>query len=232
MAFGRTFGQVVDSLALQLGRNVAPSAVQGYRDQLKELVRRAYEELLDEYEWPHLSGHFEKLTQAGQRYYDFPEFTQFGKFYSPYAFYTGNPDPLTRGISIADYGAYDPDTDRCDPVMKWDLRATAAGTFQVEFWPVPASDDIRILFSGQRAPVDIVDDADVLVLDDHLVNLWVLYEKAEAEGRKNAKALQQKALRRLTLVKAKLAPASDFNLSGKDVQFRRAPTEIRVVRSA
>jgi hypothetical protein len=231
MAFGRTFGQVVEDVALQLGRNTAATANQGYRAKVGALVRRAYEELLDEHEWPFLHGTFSKTTQAGQRFYDFPENTQFGKLYAPHVFYSGKPEPLIAGITIHDYGVYHPDTERADPPLKWDVRVNNSGVAQIELWPTPRTNGQVIWFEGQRAPAAPTTDNVVLALDDQLVALWTLMEEAEAEGRKNFKILQAKANRRLQLQKARFAPSDGFSMLNRRPQFRRPPGEIRIARS-
>jgi hypothetical protein len=231
MAQGRTFGQVVDDVALELGRNITPSATKGWRDQMKVYVRRAYEELLDEYDWPQLRSVFSKTLAAGERFYDFPELAQFGKFYAPHVNYGGSMVPLSKGVSLRDYGIYDPETMRADPPMKWDVKIGPEGAAQVEIWPTPASDGTKVWFTGQYGVPDLVSDDTVLLLDDVLVRLWVLMERAEAEGRKNFKTIQAKAQRRLQLQKAKFEPDDGFSLAGKAQWSRRAPpNDIRVVR--
>lgn len=235
MAFGRTFSQVYTDVALELGRNTSPTAVKGWLDKIKVLVRRCYEELLDEHDWTMLRAFFEKVTQAGQQFYDFPELAQYGKFYSPVAIVNGQTFPLTKGISVTDYATYNPNTDRADPPMKWDVRVDADGTPRIEIWPVPASDGTSIWFTGQYGAGDLVDDDDIVLLDDVLVRLWALMEQSEGEARRNFKTLQGKAQRRLQLQKALFAPSGDgFDLSGK-VQYRstrRPPEEIRVIRGS
>jgi len=172
MARGTQFLALVQMLRNELGR--APSVAVGVEDvtRLKHHINRAYETRYDEYEWPHLRRTFDPVTlSAGQRYYDFPSELNYERVEKAWTWWTDRPVRIDRGITVDHYASYDStDDERSDPAMRWDVRSIGNAT-QMEIWPVPASNDQRVTFSGFRTIAKLVNDTDVCLLDDLLVVL-------------------------------------------------------------
>lgn len=168
----KQFGQLQSDLRAELGRNNDPGVRAGDLPQIKQVLSRVYETLYDEYDWPHLNEIHERITmQAGERYYDFNDTLDYDKITDAVVWYNGQPERIHRGIRFEDYALYDSEADdRSDPVQKWDVRYVA-GVAQLEIWPIPSSNTVEVQFEGKRKFVDLVDDADLCLLDDTLVVL-------------------------------------------------------------
>lgn len=172
MARGNTFLNLYIMLRAELGRSSTIAVGVEDRERLRHHINRAYEARYDKYDWPHLRRTFDPITlNAGQRYYDFPNELNYERIERAWVWWTNEPTPIWRGVTVDDYGAYDPTAnERSDPVLKWDVRSIGSST-QFEVWPLPASNSVRITFQGIRKITKLVNDADLCLLDDQLITL-------------------------------------------------------------
>jgi len=172
MARGRTFLNLVIDLRNELARSSSVAVGVDDLSRLKHHINRAYEQRYDEHEWPHLRRTFDAVAlSAGQRYYDFPTDLNYERVERAWVWWTNEPIPIDRGITVDDYAAYDSANDeRSDPVCKWDVRSIGDAV-QFEVWPLPASNDVEVTFLGHRKISRLVNDADVCLLDDWLIVL-------------------------------------------------------------
>lgn len=170
MARGETFLELQGMLREELGRS--PDVAIGVDDLpiLKRAINKAYATLYDEYDWPFLRRVFAKESlSAGQRYYDLPDGLNIERVEAVYIWFNEVPQKIDRGITVDEYGIYDPtDNVRVDPVLLWDVR-NISGSVQIEVWPLPASDTMSIQFVGLVEAPKLVNNADACLLDDELV---------------------------------------------------------------
>lgn len=167
-----SFLNMVIMLRNELARSSSVAVGVDDAPRLKHHLNRAYEHRYDKHDWPHLRRTFDPITlQAGLRYYDFPLELDYDRIERAWVWWTNQPTPIDRGISVDDYGAYDSSTDeRSDPVMKYDIRSIGDAT-QFEVWPLPASNSTTIQFLGSRKIDKLINDADLCLLDDWLIVL-------------------------------------------------------------
>lgn len=185
----RQFIQLIYDLRAEIGRSVDPAAGVSDLPQLKRTIQRNYETLYDAYDWPFLTVTASVALGAGQRLYDFPSEIDSDKIEEIRLFWNDQPVSIERGISLDDFATYDSEADeRADPVLKWDVRYHA-NKEELEVWPIPASTGDSIRFKGKKKFVQLVNDADVCLLDDHIV---VLFSAVELLGEKASQTLKTK----------------------------------------
>src|SRR3546814_4423912 len=67
---------------------------------------------------------------------------------------------VMRGIRSEDYAAYDSAAgERVDPVLRWDVQFTGT-TDQIEVWPIPASNGMRLQVFGKKVLAPLIEDDD------------------------------------------------------------------------
>lgn len=172
MALRKQYSQLLSDLRAQLGRNNDPGVRASDLAQLQETISQVYEQEYLGYDWPHLRQVFPLMPlAAGQQYYDFPTDMDFDRMESVVVWFNNLPVPLQRGIGFAEYATYNPALNsRVDPVIKWDVRFVT-NKEQLEFWPLPASNNQNVQFIGIRKFADLVNDSDQCLIDDNLVVL-------------------------------------------------------------
>lgn len=203
MARRRQFIQLIYDLRAELDRSSDPAAGVSDLPTLKRKLERIYETLYADYDWPHLNELFTPITlNAGQRYYDFPETLDFDRLEDVAVWWNGQPLRPTRGIGFEELAQYNSDDDaRSDPVQKWDVRLVTT-VEQIEVWPIPASSGQTLQFKGIRKFVPLVNDADLCLIDDHVV---ILHAAAELVSPKsgNKQMLLAAAQQRMARVKGR-----------------------------
>lgn len=174
MARGTQLSALVIMLRAELGRSESVAVGISDRPRLVRAINRAYASLAAEHDWPHLRKTFTRITlSAGSRYYDFPSDLDYDRVEDVKLWWNSEPQPISRGISIQDYSAYDSTAatpERSDPALKWDIRWTGSRE-QIEIWPVPASTQY-LQFTGFIKTPRLVNDSDLCKLDDDLVVLF------------------------------------------------------------
>lgn len=170
-----TFLNLRVMLRNELGRSTNVAVGVDDVDRLNNQLNWAYEQIYSMNDWPHMRKTSSPVTlAAGQRYYDFPTDMDYDRLEGVWAWWSGLPMPLKRGIGFEQYTAYDSTNDvRVDPPLRWDPRfigtAITTNNLQFEIWPIPATDGVPVLFVGLRKLAKLVSDADVCALDDWLV---------------------------------------------------------------
>jgi hypothetical protein len=209
-------------------------------ENIKQLVRRHYTTLAEEYDWQHLeirreSPDSRKLLQAGSRYYDWPVALNPLKIEKAWLRWGNGWVPLQYGIGYEECSIYDSDADmRSDPVLNWAFE----GGEQFEVWPMPASNGVengtnQIAFQGQRKVEQLVDDTNRMDMDDILVVLRVSTEILAGQKRMEAAAAKgQAATDRQQIMRANLSSKSKYVMGQGRVgsnagRFPYYPTYIR-----
>lgn len=171
MALRRQFLQLVYDLRAELGRSTDPAVGASDLPSLKRTIQRNYETLYQDYDWPHLSMVSEKMAvQPGERYYAFPDEMDWDSTDEVVYWWNDRAIPLKRGIGFDDYSLYDPEDDeRSDPPIKYDVRYVGTKEM-IELWPLPNTSG-EMQFKGTKKFKQLVDDADLCLIDDHLVIL-------------------------------------------------------------
>ena len=194
----KQFTQLISNLRAELRRSSDPAVGVSDLPSLKQTLSRVYESMYDSYDWPHLMKMFDRIQlHAGQRYYDFPDDTDYDKIDQIVIWQNNQPLPIVRGIGFEEYAQHDSESDvRADPVSRWDVRSTPT-VEQFEVWPVPASGTYSIQFHGKIKFAPLVDDADLCLLDDQLVVLAAAVELLPAAKQADAQiklaALQERS---------------------------------------
>lgn len=203
MARGTALSQLVSMFRAETHRSMSVAAGVDALDAVKELLRRTQEMLYDEYDWPFLRVMTTKTLAAGSRYYDVPADLNLERIDEVQLIYSGEPRPISHGISFAEYATFDSDSDeRSDPVLAWDLRWTGSAT-QIEVWPIPASSGSKLWFRGIRKLRALTSDSDVADLDDRLIVLYAAAETLAAQDSKDAQAKLSAARDRLSRMKGR-----------------------------
>jgi len=205
MRLGVTFSDMVSDLRSEIGRSSDLGHGISDEPRLKRAINAAYFDLYDEYDWPHLNRVFDRVTMAaGSRYYDFPTGLDFTRVEQVRAWWNGVPTDIEKGIGTKEYATFDSDSDeRSDPVLRWDLRYEdfASNATQFEVWPVPASANTTIEFKGAYKMSELVNDADVCILDAEIV---ILRAAIDLVGKDEKQRAEQKAQRRLFNVRRRM----------------------------
>lgn len=184
---------------------------------LKAVLRRHQEILYDGYDWPFLRVMPKKPLAAGQRYYDMPTDLNFDRIEEVVVWFSGQPQPITRGIGFREYAQFDSDSDvRSSPAMAWDIRSTNDDTAeQIEIWPIPDSNDTFLQFQGIRKLNPLVSNSDRADLDDQLIVLFAAAELLANQKSQDAGAKLEAAKERHAQLKARSKGASPMVAIGQ-----------------
>lgn len=232
MARGKTLEELVTALRAETGYNTLSSASVSQLATFQYHVKRAYDELYDEYDWRFLRVRADKSLAAGQRYYDVPTNLEVETIEQVEVLWNGTWLPVEAIISMDDYTIYDSDNDeRVDPVLKWDIIDTGSGE-QVEVWPIPATAG-TLRFHGKKVRSVLAADSDTANLDDIAIALKAAGNILFPKDRDAARAKFDQMTRRITILKARLRPANSAPLVPGGGQ-RRQPFgnfSVRVARA-
>lgn len=177
MARGVSLRQLISDLRDELRRANSPAAGVDDVASLRRTINHVYRVLYYTNDWPFLNTQFEPIPLvAGQRHYDFPEGLDPDRVLKATVKWSSDALPVERGISDADYNAYDSeDNERTSPIEKWDVRFTGDRE-QIEVWPLPDGTTQSLRFFGTYAMAELVNDTDKCRLESEVV---VLYAAAE-----------------------------------------------------
>lgn len=190
MARNKQLSQLVSLLRSQTGRSQSVSIGVSELDNLKDTIRRHYEHLYEDYDWPHLRIERSITINAGQRYYDMPDDMDFDRIEEIKYKYGNVYVPVERGISFDDYSIFDSNADeRSSPMLKWDIRNTGTKE-QIEIWPI-SNTSASLHFVGIKKFTPLIQEADRALLDDWLV---VLHAAAEVLARQESPDAEAKAV--------------------------------------
>ena len=117
--------------------------------------------------------------------------------------YGGQPHDITREIGWAEYAERNSDLDsRADPVQNWDVRWTGSSE-QIEVWPIPTGNDMKLQIKGQRDLRPLIADDDVCDLDGTLIVLYAATEILLDQKSGKATLMQGMAQARLRRLKGR-----------------------------
>lgn len=175
MTIGVQFSELVINLRAETRRSSDVSVSSDDLDTLKRSLNGVYRTLAVNHEWPHLRHVFDKIPfAAGQRFYDLPVGFDPDRVFESAVWIGSVNSPIKKGITLSDYSFLDPANDqRADPALAWDTAFdTTSGSVQIEFWPIPSTNNYSAQFSGYYVPPRLVNDTDPCLLDDELVLLF------------------------------------------------------------
>lgn len=224
MARGTTFLDLVIQVRGETLRSVSPAVGLDDLPVIKQKIKRHYQTIYDDYDWPHLMRWLPRQNlAAGQRYYDIPSLTTYEEIRQVIAWWSGKPHRLTRGIGIEHYGAFDPESnERSDPALRYEIRFTGIAE-QIEIWPLPAS-AYPFQIEAKRKFQQLVNDGDVCLVDDQVV---VLMAASELHPDKDERArLFGLAQERLAAQKAGSKLDSEPVRLGMNTHPREIPHEV------
>lgn len=200
MARGVTLGEMVTSVRIESGMDPDPALSLNMEPLIKELIRREYERLYEEFDWPFLRIRSDVSLQAGQRYYDIPNNLNLERIERVEYWWGDKWFPLVRGILMDDYNIHDSDADvRAEPAMKWDVLYTGSEA-QMEIWPVPVTNTPKIRIIGIRNFTPLTTMAALCDLDDRMIILFVASEILARKQSPEAATKQAKAVERFRTV--------------------------------
>jgi hypothetical protein len=166
-----TFGEVLAMARSEAGLSPDPAIGVGALARHKQIVNRVYQDLYQKHDWSHLRYTAPRIPiNAGQLFYDLPASINPNRPIEVMVWWGEQPYPLDPGIQFPERLAYRA-ANRVDPAQRYDLRATSAGVTQIELWPTPAGNNTELEITGTRAAPKLVNTADIVLLDDHLVAL-------------------------------------------------------------
>lgn len=230
MARGTSLTELTSMLRAETGRSLLVSAGVDEEAALHVLLRRSQEMLYDDYDWPFLRVTPTKAIVAGQRYYDPPSPLHIDRIEKAVVWWGDKPCPITRGIGFEDYSAYNPDADeRCDPVLKYDIRASGDDDVTLEIWPLPATNG-TLQFFGMRELNALTSGAHLADLDDQAIVLHAAANLMEVNEHKGAKAKRGELTARLKQIKVRAKGSTEPFRMGEGAFERWHPTPVRAPR--
>lgn len=213
MARGSTLLELTEMVRAECRRSTNASRGMDDLNNIQGIIRRQYERLYDEFDWPFLKALRKVEIEAGSRYYDLPDDMNLERVSKVSFKFGGQWHPLDYGIGLDDYSAIDSELGvRSDPVQKWQI-IDVGGVPQIEVWPLPASAG-EIAFDGIRSVAMLTANDSVCEIDDQLVVLYTSAEVLMASESADYKAKLDLANSRLARLKGRLAKKRVFNMAG------------------
>lgn len=197
---GDALATLIEEVQYELVQVASPAAGQNFREHIKARIRREYRRLYHDYDWPHLIDWFDIETQAGERYYDYPAEASLETTIDIYRRWGSEWAKIDRGIDPTHYNAFDSDDDiRTDPIERWRPKGSA----QIEIWPTPASNDLKLRFVAKRPFAQIVEESDVCDLDTDVVVLHAAAQLARRYDNDEAALILGRAKQHYDTLKAR-----------------------------
>lgn len=213
MARGTTLQELCVMFRNEVFTTTSPAVGDSFEESIKHLLRRTQKRLFETYDWPFLKGNFDKVTEAGQRYYDIPEGTSLERTNDVWFKWDGTWHKLLRGITMHDLSIYDSDEgERVDPILKWDT----SGAKQFEVWPIPGAAGL-IRFEGVMQLPRLTHDSDRAALDDDLIVLFAASEwlTRDPNSAQLAQVKSQNAAAHLARLRGQLTESRVVSLNGE-----------------
>lgn len=239
MALRVTFQEVIQATRAEAKLSSNTSRSLDNLENIKQLIRRHYTTLAEDYDWQHLqllrgSSTARKVLQAGLRFYNWPADLNPLKIEDAWIKWGSTWQKLTFGITPANYSAMDPELNqRADPVTNWAWY----GGDQFEVWPMPASNGVagsnnEVQFTGQKKVEQLLNDNSRLDLDDIVVSLMTAAEILAGNNQKPAADVKAgAAIARLGRLRANLSDKTRYTMGRGQVTdtayYPRHPRYIR-----
>ncbi len=189
MPRGVSLEQLVYRLRAETGELTDDSVGTSNVPLLKQMLRRWQNTLYHRYDWPFLKHMPFKDLAADQRYYDVPAGLNMDRIIKVSVWYGGTPVPIERGIGEEEYQSYaSDDGETSSPALRWDWKwVQSQNASMIEVWPIPASNDERLQFTGLRELSPLTADTHTADLDDDLIVLFCAAEILARRGEEDAK---------------------------------------------
>lgn len=238
MARGKTLGELLTGLRVEMRASLNVSHNVGIRDTQVAKLQATQEWLWEDYTWPHLR--VERFIQptASQRFYDLDGAKKLdtagdlvaaddlrldrvdtvhlrdGTIWS---------DPLKPGIDESHFNLWDSDIGQTAwPIERWRVSEDD----QLELWPIPSLTgdettlDNMVKVVGTRNLSRLTEESDTADLDDRLIVLFAAADMIDDEARSRKKlALANK---RLLALRGNLTKRRRFRMFGKQQRDTRA----------
>lgn len=214
MARGVALAELISNVRDELRRANSPSASPDDEASIRRTINHVYWILGMTNDWPFLNTLFDGITlKAGQRYYDFPAMLDPDRVIEAKVFWGSEYTNLDRGISLADYNAWNPNlNERSAPMLKWDVRFTGTKE-QIEVWPLPDGTAQTLQFYGTQAMPTLVNNTDRCKLESEIVTLYAAAELLPKDAPdKDAKLELAKEGLRLTKIRGNSAGGKEYRL--------------------
>lgn len=188
MALYTTFGELHTMLRAECRLSTNPAVGVSANDRHKAVLNRVYASLAAEKGWTHLNYTAPRIPlMPGERYYDVPPAIDFNQMHTVTYWRGAIGTALDPGIGPKEYAAFNAGI-QTEPALRYDLKATAPDTIQIEIWPTPGSTGKELEISGMRKTPKLVNAADICLLDDHLVVLYAAHEVLRPVNKDDADA--------------------------------------------
>lgn len=213
MARGTTLSELRELVRAEARLSTNTSRGIDNNDYIDRLIKRVYETLWDDHDWPFLRVRREdsgKTIQAGQRYYDYPDDMSVETIEEVWAKFGSVWHKLEYGIPPDVYNDLDSDDDeRSDPPLRWQMRDED----QFEIWPMPASNDGELRFVGKRKFVQLVATTDRAEIDDIAISLICAGEILASQKQADAQTKFDQAVRRIQKLIGRTAGKGEINFA-------------------
>lgn len=225
MARNKTLLQLTEEVRAETRRSTSASRGIDDLDHIRQVIRRIYEQFYDDYDWPHTKVMRDITIAAGSRYYDFPTDVDYERVRTVKYDYGTIWTDVEYGITDDEYSAFD--TERTDPILKWDIIDAGSGE-QIEVWPLPASaGTLRI--RGIRNKTELVSNSDICDLDSTLIVMFAAAEILASAGQKDATLKLQAGQKRLNSLRARSFKRKKMDMPGSGPSREQPKERIRVV---
>lgn len=190
---GNTLGQIVEMVRSEARQSTNTSRGTDNLDNIKQLIKRHYQMLLDEFDWQHLTikrHHAVKDLLPNSQFYDFPEMLNTDRIENVWVYHGNMWLKLDYGIDYDELNCHDSDMGESSThPLRWDYY----GHDQFEVWPMPTGVGVKVAFEGQRKVEPLINNNSKVYLDDIMISLFVASEILAANNQKDAKIKNDKA---------------------------------------
>lgn len=220
MTLRTTFGEVIEMVRNEAKLSSNTSRGIDHLDHIRQVIRRNYLTLAEDYDWQHLelkkeSAVSRALLQAGLRTYAFPAAVNPLKITRAWVKWGNVWEKVSYGVSYEEFSALDPDANqRTDPVTNWQFYSD----IEFEVWPLPATNGVvnginEVAFEGQKKVEQLLADSNRLDLDDHMIVLLTAAEILASDGQKVASQLKgDAAMARMLRVRGNLGSKTRYTI--------------------
>lgn len=191
---GRTLGQIATMAREEAGQSGNAAAGRNVIDVFRQYVRRTYERLHQDFNWPHLYRHDDITLERGKRYFAFPSDLDPDRLGEVYVLEDKGDHwrDVEYGVGPAQWNRYrHEDGEYADPVRRW--QRTGEGL--IEVWPTPETGEQILRFEGMPFPKILAGDNDVVDLDANMIALYAAGEWLAKQGARDAELKLQQAKR-------------------------------------
>lgn len=228
MARGKTLTELLEQLRAEIGHSVNPNIGLAMLEPLRNIIRRNYEWLYDDYDWSFLKVWRDKDLAAGQFLYDFPTDMNLERIEQVWTTNGGSQwVEITKNIlEVSDYNSFDTSSDvRSSPMRKWRIYSGE----QFEAWPIPATNVEKVKFVGIKEANELIDDDDTCDLDDRMITLFSAAEYLARQKMSDAKVKLELATERLSKMKKRTATKDRVVIGQSNRPYGNGMGNIRVI---